>query len=127
MKCLLLGSGESGKSTILKQLRLLSDGSHTDEQRSAYREIIFANAVQSMQVVVDAMDDLGLTLPSEVQRYAALFSGLDIQPDVMDHNGDLYEDVSCLVSRLWCVKSQSELTTFDAAASRRYHRSLEAR
>jgi len=115
VKCLLLGSGESGKSTILKQLRLLSDGAHTDEERFAYRELIFANAVQSMQVVVDAMDDLGLTLPSEVQPHAALFSSLDIQPDVMDHNGDMYEDVSGVLCR--CAgKEGAELTSFGVAS-----------
>ncbi|ORY74790.1 G protein alpha-subunit [Leucosporidium creatinivorum] len=108
VKCLLLGSGESGKSTILKQMRLLSDGSHTDEERMAYREIILANAVQSMQVVVDAMDDLGLSLPPDVQRHAALFSSLDIQPDVMDHNGDMYEDLRDGIIALWKLDATRE-------------------
>mgnify|MGYP002717944425 FL=1 len=47
---LLLGAGESGKSTILKQMKLINEGSYTDKEREAYKEIIYSNTVQSMHV-----------------------------------------------------------------------------
>lgn len=40
------GAGESGKSTILKQMRLIHEGSYSREEREAYKEIIFSNTVQ---------------------------------------------------------------------------------
>lgn len=49
-KMLLLGAGESGKSTILKQMKLINEGSYTDKEREAYKEIIYSNTVQSMHV-----------------------------------------------------------------------------
>jgi len=45
VKLLLLGTGESGKSTILKQMRLHHVGGYTDEERDGYREIVYANLV----------------------------------------------------------------------------------
>ena len=80
VKALLLGAGESGKSTILKQMRLISQGAHTPEERIAYKEVIFSNAVQSMQVVVDAMEDLGIDLPEHLRKHAEFFQGMDVQP-----------------------------------------------
>lgn len=56
IKMLLLGTGESGKSTILKQMRLINEGSYSQEEREAYREIIFSNTIQSMRVILDAME-----------------------------------------------------------------------
>jgi guanine nucleotide-binding protein G(i) subunit alpha len=47
---LLLGAGESGKSTILKQMKLINEGAWTREERESYKEIIYSNTVQSMHV-----------------------------------------------------------------------------
>lgn len=42
----MLGTGESGKSTILKQMRLHHVGGYTAEERDGYREIVYANLVR---------------------------------------------------------------------------------
>ena len=87
IKMLLLGAGESGKSTILKQMKLLHHGSYTPQEREQYKEIIFSNTVQSMRAVLDALPHLGLALvPANegagrlVERWGA--NGEDA--DVMD-------------------------------------------
>ncbi|CAB5395509.1 unnamed protein product [Rhizophagus irregularis] len=51
IKMLLLGAGESGKSTILKQMKLIHDGGYSPEERESFKEIIFSNTVQSMRVI----------------------------------------------------------------------------
>jgi guanine nucleotide-binding protein G(i) subunit alpha len=58
----LIGAGESGKSTILKQMKLIHDGGFGQEEREAYKEIIFNNAIQSIVVLLEAMDSLGIQL-----------------------------------------------------------------
>ncbi|KDE02377.1 guanine nucleotide binding protein (G protein), alpha, other [Microbotryum lychnidis-dioicae p1A1 Lamole] len=102
VKCLLLGAGESGKSTVLKQMALLSVGTHSNAERHAYREIIYSNAVQSMQVVVLALEDLGLPLSSSRNTsFADHFRRLDIQPDVMDDRGNLHPELRDGLISLW--------------------------
>lgn len=44
-------AGESGKSTVLKQFKLVHTGSYQHGERTAYREIIFSNLIQSMRFV----------------------------------------------------------------------------
>ncbi|KAI7886740.1 guanine nucleotide binding protein, alpha subunit [Lichtheimia hyalospora FSU 10163] len=62
VKMLLLGAGESGKSTILKQMKLIHDDGYSLDEREAFKEIIFSNTVQSMRVILEAMDEMGVAL-----------------------------------------------------------------
>ncbi|KAG1625338.1 hypothetical protein G6F45_009251 [Rhizopus arrhizus] len=62
VKMLLLGAGESGKSTILKQMKLIHDGGYSRDEREAFKEIIFSNTVQSMRVILEAMENMGISL-----------------------------------------------------------------
>lgn len=62
VKMLLLGAGESGKSTLLKQMKLIYDGGFTSEEREAYKEIIYNNSIQSIHVLLEAMESLGIPL-----------------------------------------------------------------
>ncbi|CAB4475151.1 unnamed protein product [Rhizophagus irregularis] len=60
IKMLLLGAGESGKSTILKQMKLIHDGGYSPEERESFKEIIFSNTVQSMRVILEAMETMSI-------------------------------------------------------------------
>ncbi|KAG2222935.1 hypothetical protein INT45_012913 [Circinella minor] len=71
VKLLLLGAGESGKSTLLKQMKLIHEGGFSLDERIAYREIIYSNTIQSMHVILSAMDSLGLTFSNEASHKAA--------------------------------------------------------
>lgn len=62
VKMLLLGAGESGKSTILKQMRMIHSNGYTADEKVEFKEIIFSNVVQSMKVILDAMDDMNVPL-----------------------------------------------------------------
>lgn len=111
------------QSTILKQMRLISQGSHTKEERIAYREIVYANSVQSMQVVCDALlDDPSIALSPDLQAYAELFSSLDVQPEVMDQNGEMLPELRDGIIALWkadvtreCVEHSYRLQLNDSA------------
>ncbi|KAF9409061.1 guanine nucleotide-binding protein subunit alpha [Podila epigama] len=98
VKMLLLGAGESGKSTILKQMKLIHDNGYTKEERESYKEIIFSNTVQSMRVILEAMDTMELPLFIESNRsHAAIIMSLPIQieGEYMPH------EVAVAVQNLW--------------------------
>ncbi|KAG8220568.1 guanine nucleotide binding protein, alpha subunit [Butyriboletus roseoflavus] len=59
-KILLLGSGESGKSTIVKQMKIIHQGGFTDEELMTYRPTIYRNTLDSAQAIVLAMRKIGL-------------------------------------------------------------------
>ena len=60
-KTLVLGTGESGKSTLVKSFKLYIEGSYNLEERSAYqRNLSSSNVIQSARVVLEAMESLQL-------------------------------------------------------------------
>lgn len=52
VKLLLLGAGESGKSTVLKQLKLLHKGGFSHQERMQYSNIIWCDVIQSMKILI---------------------------------------------------------------------------
>lgn len=47
IKMLLLGAGESGKSTILKQMKLIHEGGYSRDERESFREVCCAISSRS--------------------------------------------------------------------------------
>lgn len=60
IKMLLLGAGEAGKSTILKQMTVIHGKGYSEQEKEAFKEIIFSNCVQSMRVLLEAMETMGI-------------------------------------------------------------------
>lgn len=65
VKMLLLGAGESGKSTVLKQMRLLHLGGFSPQEKIQYKNIIWADTVASMQTLIIQARNLGIQLESD--------------------------------------------------------------
>ncbi|KXS08923.1 guanine nucleotide binding protein, alpha subunit, partial [Gonapodya prolifera JEL478] len=98
VKMLLLGAGESGKSTILKQMKLIHDNGYSNDEREAFKEIIFSNTIQSMRVILEAMDHLGIKLEKEdSKKHREVLMALppQIEADVFP------QDAAVAVKALW--------------------------
>lgn len=94
----LTGAGESGKSTILKQMKLIHEGGYSRDERESFKEIIFSNTVQSMRVILEAMESL--ELPLEDQRAEYHVQTIFMQPSQIE--GDrLDPQVGNAISVLW--------------------------
>ncbi|ORX96113.1 G protein alpha subunit [Basidiobolus meristosporus CBS 931.73] len=119
-KILLLGSGESGKSTIVKQMKIIHQNGYTTEELSLFRVTIFKNIVDSAQSLVSALRKFDLE-PFEPKNkdYARLvldvsYEGayaLKLTPDLVEAIDSLWKDpvVASLLDR------QSEFYLMDSA------------
>ncbi|KAL9545006.1 hypothetical protein PS6_008460 [Mucor atramentarius] len=95
IKMLLLGAGESGKSTILKQMKLIHDGGYTPEERESFKEVIFSNTMQSMRVTLEAMSNLGIAFDNpENEGHKRLVLEAPPQIDYLGH--ELVEAIASL-------------------------------
>ena len=65
IKLLLLGAGESGKSTIVKQMRVIHDDGYTPGERKQYRSVIHSNTIQSLFAILNAMKKLEIDLADD--------------------------------------------------------------
>ncbi|KAG5645861.1 guanine nucleotide-binding protein subunit alpha [Asterophora parasitica] len=59
-KILLLGSGESGKSTVVKQMKIIHQDGFSPAELADYRPVIYKNVLDSAQAVVVYMRKIGL-------------------------------------------------------------------
>lgn len=61
VRILLLGSGESGKSTFLKQMVIIHGrGEFTNDEVAQYKQIIYQNCINSMRVLIQAKENFCL-------------------------------------------------------------------
>jgi len=97
IKMLLLGAGESGKSTVLKQMKLIHHGGYNDSERDSYKEIIFSNTIQSMRAILEAMPQLDLQLTPQNDARRNIILSL---PGQIETNS-LPRDVADAIRGLW--------------------------
>ncbi|KAJ0029912.1 hypothetical protein Pint_13651 [Pistacia integerrima] len=87
-KLLLLGAGESGKSTIFKQIKLLFQTGFDEAELKSYISVIHANIYQTIKILYDGSKELAQN-ETDSLKYA-----------ISSENKDLGEKLSEIGSRL---------------------------
>jgi hypothetical protein len=67
-----LGAGESGKSTVLKQMKLIYAQGFSKNEKLEWKPVVFNNIIHSFRLIHDAMAELDITFENsenEVSRY----------------------------------------------------------
>jgi guanine nucleotide-binding protein G(i) subunit alpha len=93
---LILGSSESGKSTLLKALTF-QERQYSLDERLCFREIIWINVVQGTRIVLEAMEVLELSLEDASNEYHA--QTIFMQP--IDYNDCPPPEVIRAIQILW--------------------------
>ncbi|XP_016336109.1 guanine nucleotide-binding protein G(q) subunit alpha-like [Sinocyclocheilus anshuiensis] len=57
LKLLLLGTGESGKSTFVKQIRIIHGSGYSEEDRRSFTKLVYQNIFTSLQAMIRACRD----------------------------------------------------------------------
>jgi len=65
IKLLLLGGSESGKSTVLKQMRILNRKNFKDDERIQYRVIIHMNITQSAKLLIELAELMKIPIKND--------------------------------------------------------------
>ncbi|KAI9846617.1 MAG: Guanine nucleotide-binding protein alpha-2 subunit [Sclerophora amabilis] len=81
-KILLLGSGESGKSTIVKQMKIIHQNGYTVDELALYRLTIYKNLVDCAKALIGAMRQLEIEPhASENHQYCDYLIEYQVDPD----------------------------------------------
>ncbi|XP_065272816.1 guanine nucleotide-binding protein G(o) subunit alpha isoform X5 [Emys orbicularis] len=98
VKLLLLGAGESGKSTIVKQMKIIHEDGFSGEDVKQYKPVVYSNTIQSLAAIVRAMDTLGIEYGDKERRDDdQLFS----MPLKAEQEGIQPENLLSAMMRLW--------------------------
>ncbi|KAI2866634.1 hypothetical protein CBS12448_930 [Aspergillus niger] len=81
IKILLLGAGESGKSTIIKQMRIIHSGGFPEDERRQTRAVIYSNLVIAFKVLLDIMRAENIDFQLEKTKPLAEYVD-KLEPDV---------------------------------------------
>ena len=67
IKLLLLGAGESGKSTIFKQMRILYGKGFSEEDRRSFIPVVHANVISSARTLLQYATEWGVPVGNKVR------------------------------------------------------------
>jgi len=120
VKLLLLGAGESGKSTIAKQMKILHQDGFSDAERRNFRPVVYANTVQSMVAILKAMEAFKIEFgEDDCSEHATKLRAATSQMDDID----LSSDIGPSLKKLWkdsgvqeCYSRSREYQLNDSAA-----------
>ncbi|XP_052086156.1 guanine nucleotide-binding protein G(i) subunit alpha [Mytilus californianus] len=98
VKLLLLGAGESGKSTIVKQMKIIHEKGYSQEECLQYKPVVYSNTIQSMMAIIRAMGQLKIDFghpdrADDARQLFALMGNAD--------EGELSPELAAIMKRLW--------------------------
>ncbi|KAG8901759.1 Guanine nucleotide-binding protein alpha-2 subunit [Tulasnella sp. 408] len=98
-KILLLGSGESGKSTIVKQMKIIHQNGYTPDELAVFRLVVYKNLVDSAKDIVLAMKKIGVDCVEGINRtFAAQILEYEVESDPSFR---LAPDIANAIDSLW--------------------------
>lgn len=106
IKLLLLGAGESGKSTIVKQMKIIHEGGFTNEDNKQYKPVVYSNTVQSLVAIIRAMGTLRISF-AESDREADAKMVLDVVAR-MEDTEPFSDELLAAMKRLWADSGVQE-------------------
>ncbi|XP_048844641.1 guanine nucleotide-binding protein subunit alpha-14 [Brienomyrus brachyistius] len=79
LKLLLLGTGESGKSTFIKQMKIIHGSGYSEEDKMGFAKLVYQNIFTSMQAMIRAMDTLNIKYANDQNvQFASLVSEVEV-------------------------------------------------
>lgn len=120
VKLLLLGAGESGKSTIVKQMKIIHETGYSPEECEQYRRVVYSNTIQSLMAIIRAMGQLKIDFSDssradDARHFFTLASAAE--------EGELTPELPQIMKRLWnesgvqhCFSRSREYQLNDSAA-----------
>ncbi|KAH9382165.1 hypothetical protein HPB48_013178 [Haemaphysalis longicornis] len=100
VKLLLLGAGESGKSTIVKQMKIIHESGYTSDECKLYRPVVHSNTIQSLLAIIRAMGQLKIDFkdPSRADDARQFFT---VAGATSSQECEITPELAALMRRLW--------------------------
>ncbi|KAJ3155643.1 Guanine nucleotide-binding protein alpha-2 subunit [Geranomyces variabilis] len=120
-KILLLGGGESGKSTIVKQMKIIHQDGYTRDDLMAHRSTVYKNTLDSIQSLIAAVESFQLTFATpEIQikadKLLALRPDFDGSYKLSQEHADSIAIITSDPAAVAALERSNEFYIIDSAA-----------
>ncbi|KAM3852483.1 guanine nucleotide-binding protein subunit alpha-15-like isoform 2-T3 [Vipera latastei] len=119
LKLLLLGTGEGGKSTFIKQMRIIHGVGFTEDERKEFAKVVYQNIFTSIQAIIKAMESLQIPYAQEENAQNArlllnvdAYTVVSMEPHHARIIGGLWEDAGIRT----CYKRRSQFHLLDSTS-----------
>lgn len=125
VKLLLLGAGESGKSTIVKQIKIIHESYFSRDECLEYVPIVHNNTVQSLIAIIRGMNKLKLCLedPDNIKEVQYFVQAVVAAEKCGEKMPEITPDLASSMDKLWrdegvqkCFERSNEFQLNDSAA-----------
>ncbi|CDQ60328.1 unnamed protein product [Oncorhynchus mykiss] len=114
-------AGESGKSTIVKQMKIIHEDGYSEDECKQYIAVVYSNTIQSIMAIIKAMGNLKIDYTEAAREDDA--RQLFALSAAAEEQGILPDDLSKVIHRLWsdsgvqsCFTRSREYQLNDSAA-----------
>ncbi|XP_066513995.1 guanine nucleotide-binding protein subunit alpha-14-like [Hoplias malabaricus] len=118
LKLLLLGTGESGKSTFIKQMRIIHGKGYSDADKKGYIKLVFQNIFVAVQALIQAMDTLRIPFLDDKNKALATMLNdvsLDTVISLEAHHAEAIKSVWSDHGMQQCYERRREYQLSDSA------------
>lgn len=109
LKVLLLGAGESGKSTVLQQLKILHQNGFSEQEIKEYIPLIYQNLLEIGRNLIQARTRFNVNLEPECELTQQDLSRTVSYEMPNNYTGQFPEDIAGVISTLWALPSTQDL------------------
>lgn len=109
IKLLLLGAGESGKSTIFKQMKILYGVTWDEEELIQMRPVVHSNIIQNLKLVLEHMEtkSYDTECPEEIKEISLVPDEVEITPELGAKIKKIWQDKG--VQECWAERASFQV------------------
>lgn len=113
VKLLLLGAGESGKSTIVKQIKIIHNSYLTKDECLEYKQVVHNNTIQSLIAIIKGMNKLGISLndPTRMGDVEYFVESIVEQEKIDNKMPELNQQLAKAMKSIWLDSGVQECFT----------------
>ncbi|XP_078252349.1 LOW QUALITY PROTEIN: guanine nucleotide-binding protein G(q) subunit alpha-like [Rhinoraja longicauda] len=121
LKLLLLGTGESGKSTFIKQMRIIHGTGYSDEDKRGFTKLVYQEIFTAMQAMIRAMETLKIPYKYDHNKaHALLVREIDVEKVTILEN-PYVDAIKCLWVDPGIQESYDRRREYQLSDSTKYH------